>query len=693
MKKWFLVAMLFVCSVFVSTQKAAAQTEGSITDSSYYRNALTEKIPADNAFIMRKGDTTTIDKLSGVVTNERIITGVDSVKESSALIKNVGYYQGHMINVRVIVKMLEPSGTDILLTDKDFLRLQIWPSGIAEITYEFLNEKLEPVTLRTTFNEMGLNKWKDIRIHQAATVVEHIFATPNSTITYSEDNQGILTLKGKGDADDWANDACKLAITTKPISKFQFTVKNNDTRPGATFKSELQYLSVFFPSVEFPYAYPQTLATQNIENNEVITRFQQTVPYTETNNSRTTLSYRIENPDQNQFQLKGIEVKDFSGTDRTNWFDQTIDDEGNLLVHAKASTLKNRAFYDNSYQFTIHHTFVGSAERPVDQALIDNDCFQLQPILYEDTGAGEQLIGRLSASIYYYNEVKINFVDENNQPLLDPGKIKGLITDSVDLSSFYPTVTGYYPIREEKDRIIVMPGKQEVFHHYKKGVPLLFTLKDPQQKIVISRFSKEVKLSYDFSHDSHQSVQVVAQYGEKKQVLRNYDLGNTQTEDSVVFKVPEEWLNKEVKLYLENKEGDQSAAETRVFVPESGPRLQVPPVLSFGTHPIPAFNQYLFAESQPIKVEDNSRLEKSKWTVKVRIETPLKNSQQQELRDALIFVDKTGDILLSDQEQSVWEGSGSATLAENRLKLLLRPTDHVGEYSGSLVWTLEDAPQ
>ncbi len=91
-----------------------------------------------------------------------------------------------------------------------------------------------------------------------------------------------------------------------------------------------------------------------------------------------------------------------------------------------------------------------------------------------------------------------------------------------------------------------------------------------------------------------------------------------------------------------------------MFVPESGLRLQVPAVLSFGTHPIPAFNQYLFAESQPIKVEDNSRLEKSKWTVKVKIDTPLKNSQQHELRDALIFVDKTGDILLSDKAQPVW---------------------------------------
>lgn len=126
MKKWFLVAMLFICSVFVSTQKAAAQTEGSITDSSYYRNALTEKIPADHAFIMRNGESTTIEKVSGVVNSERIVTGINSVKESAALIRNVGYYQGQPVNVKVTVKMLEPSGADMLITKNEFLRLKIW---------------------------------------------------------------------------------------------------------------------------------------------------------------------------------------------------------------------------------------------------------------------------------------------------------------------------------------------------------------------------------------------------------------------------------------------------------------------------------------------------------------------------------------------------------------------------------------
>ncbi|WP_291292138.1 hypothetical protein [Enterococcus sp.] len=688
-----LSVVLLLCVFCMSTKKVTAQTEGSIIESSYYRNALTDKISADHAFIMRNGESTKIEKVSGVVNSERIITGIDSVKESAALIRNVGYYQGHPVNVKVTVKMLQPSGADMLITKNEFLRLKIWANGTSEITYEFLDDKMQPIQLKTTFNEMGLNKWKDIRIPQAATAIEHIFAAPDSTIQYSEDEQGTLTLKGQGNADNWSDDACKLAITTKAISKFQFIVKNNDSRTSIAGISELQYLSNFFPAVEFPYAYPQPVATQNIENNEVITCFQQTVPYLDPKNFRSSLSYKIENPKQNQFQIKGLKVKDFYGNDRTSWFDQKIDEQGNLFIQAKASTLKNRAFYDNSYQFTLYHTFIGGADRPVDPDAIIDDCFLLQPVLYEDVGDGERLIGNLAATIYYYNEVKINFVDENNQPLLNPGTIKGRITDSVDLSSFYPTINGYYPIPAEKNRILVMPGAQEVFHHYKKGVPLLFTLKDRQQKIVIPRFSKTVNLSYDFSHDRQQKIQVVAQHGEKKQVLKKYDLGNIQTEDTVAFNLPEDWLNKEVNLYLENEEGEKSAAETRVFVPESGPRLQLPAVLSFGTHSIPAFNQYLFAESQPIKVEDNSRLEQSKWTVKVKIETPLKNNQQQELRDALVFAEKTGDVLLSEQEQPVWEGSGSATLAKNRLKLLLRPTDHVGKYSGSLVWTLEDAPQ
>ena len=46
---------------------------------------------------------------------------------------------------------------------------------------------------------MGLNKWKDMRIPQAATAIEHIFAAPDSTIQYTaKTSKGTLTLKGQG---------------------------------------------------------------------------------------------------------------------------------------------------------------------------------------------------------------------------------------------------------------------------------------------------------------------------------------------------------------------------------------------------------------------------------------------------------------------------------------------------------------
>ena len=54
MKKWFLVAMLFICSVFVSTQKAAAQTEARSQIPLIIATLLTEKIPCRSCFYYEK---------------------------------------------------------------------------------------------------------------------------------------------------------------------------------------------------------------------------------------------------------------------------------------------------------------------------------------------------------------------------------------------------------------------------------------------------------------------------------------------------------------------------------------------------------------------------------------------------------------------------------------------------------------
>ena len=92
----------------------------------------------------------------------------------------------------------------------------------------------------------------------------------------------------------------------------------------------------------------------------------------------------------------------------------------------------------------------------------------------------------------------------------------------------------------------------------------------------------------------------------KKQVLRNYDVGNTQTEDSVVFEVPEEWLNKEVKLYLENKEGINQQQKLACLFLSQDQGCKCRQSYLFGTHPIPAFNQYLLL-----------KVNQSKWKITV----------------------------------------------------------------------------
>lgn len=354
-KLLFFGAVLFCCCFF--GKSVSAEETGKIIESPYYQDAYTQKIPAENTFIMRNGELTTFEKISGNVQSDKMITGKASTSLSAVLIRNVGIYQGKMVNIKVTLEMLKPLGTDLLLTKEEFLRLQVWSGGVAKVTYEFLDQDLQPFPLKTTFNFKGLNKWKDVTINNSDETVDHLFATPDSAISYQQRNNE-MTLTGTGDGSTFEYDSRKIAITTKAIDKFEFIIKNNDTRSGTTGISEVQYLSQFFPNVEYPYAQVQKTSAQKIINNEVSTCFQQIVPYTETNNKISAMTYLIKEPKQNQFCLKNVTIKDFYGVDRTGWFNQQIDQEGNLLVSVKSSILTNEEFYDNTYQFTVHHTFL-----------------------------------------------------------------------------------------------------------------------------------------------------------------------------------------------------------------------------------------------------------------------------------------------------------------------------------------------
>lgn len=151
MKKLLFFGAVLFCCCFLGKSVSAEETS-KIIESPYYQDAYTQKIPAENTFIMRNGELTTFEKIAGNVQSDKMITGKSSTSLSAVLIRNVGVYQGKMVNVKVTLEMLKPLGTDLLLTKEEFLRLQVWSGGVAKVTYEFLNQDLQPFPLKTTFN-------------------------------------------------------------------------------------------------------------------------------------------------------------------------------------------------------------------------------------------------------------------------------------------------------------------------------------------------------------------------------------------------------------------------------------------------------------------------------------------------------------------------------------------------------------
>lgn len=99
-------------------------------------------------------------------------------------------------------------------------------------------------------------------------------------------------------------------------------------------------------------------------------------------------------------------------------------------------------------------------------------------------------------------------------------------------------------------------------------------------------------------------------------------------------------------------------------------------------------------EGNIFKVEDNSKLDKSLWTIKLSEETPLMNSQGDKLNDRLSFTTYEGkEVHLNSTEQVIWQDSGNVKVdLSDKLHLKLQPSDNTGNYSGILKWNFEDAP-
>ncbi|MGC2993304.1 hypothetical protein ACPTI2_10835 [Enterococcus faecalis] len=698
--------LVYLCLVwgmvtfFVTPRMVKAEESDLVINSQYYKNALTEKIPAANTFIIRNGENTTFEKVSGKISGTTLITGVnDDTHESSVLFHNVGFYEGENVNLKVTVEMLKPYGTDMYLNKSDFLLLKIYAHGVARVTYEFLDDRLQPFELKTTFNQGGLNKWKDLSVVDPENIIENLYTRPDSELSYTLTNN-VMTFKGNGDANVRYDDKHKLAITTKKVSKVQFIVKNNDDRSATQGgASDIYYLSQFFPDIEFPEAQTRRLSVQTIANQEVLSEFNQVVPYMKSSNYLKNLSYSINNLSQKQFSIQNVEIKDFYGRNRTDWFEQNVTESGELIISAKPDVLASSEFYDNIYVFSIHNQFIGSAKNPVDKnELNDNHVYRLNYQLKQIINQEEHLVGEGYSDVSFNGQIKLSFVDETGQSILKDQVITGIITDSFDLSSCYPVIDGYYPQKEKtgsnQDLVYFKPQFQHFVHYYKKGLPMKFSLKNAENPLRVSRFTKTRDITIHFSHDAHERIQLIARCGSQKIMLKEYKNVPEEYEDTLTMKAPDSWLDKEVLFYIQSETGRLSSEESRHLVLDDGVKLVLPKTLSFGQQEISGTNKVVHAQNgKEISVNDQSALDLSRWSIKVKEEKPLTSEHGAVLRNALSFFIQGNKYTINSSNQLVWQGSGNASLSKSdSIDLTLIPSYKVGKYLGTLCWTLEEAP-
>lgn len=121
----------------------------------------------------------------------------------------------------------------------------------------------------------------------------------------------------------------------------------------------------------------------------------------------------------------------------------------------------------------------------------------------------------------------------------------------------------------------------------------------------------------------------------------------------------------------------------------------LPKQLTFGEQQIPSQEIQIQAINQKdIHIADESTLEKSNWTVKLREGAALTNQNGHQLSGAINWVKNGHNETINSDDQLIWQGSGNAAFSdENQIQLVVLPTYEIGHYQGSLVWTIEDAPK
>ncbi|EOD6171574.1 hypothetical protein ACJZMD_002012 [Enterococcus faecalis] len=682
--------MWIVGGIFLGVEKVEAAPR-PLTELGYFHWANQSITPAANTFIMHYGENTSVEPIEGEVYSNYMAVS-RTTNKSKALVKNVGFYEGKAVNLLVTLQRNKSNldGGSISFTESYFLGITI--KGEMLVTYDFVDNDGQPLTIKTAFNYYGLNSNKYVGYKNPGTIIDALYAENPTHILYDTwdggDDDYWLYLKNVTAGVPWRDPRQRFEMTTKSISTVTFVVHNNDTTP-----SSIVYFTDFLAKPEFPPAYAMDTYFENAET-AVCLNVQQTIPNIDqwTKPSQMVVNVNLNQVNQTkQYQFDKVLVTDFKGEDLTDLFTSQTDGEN---VQIMTKNLSDSRFYDTVLQYKVYLKWQGT-QNTVDTALISSGKLDL-PFSARTLLDGENLEETTAtSSVNYVGKATAVFLNEQDNAIHEPVTKEGILTTPFDLSNQYPKIAGYEPIKTQQDQGMFLPEEQTIIHRYREKKLLQFKLMDEENPLLVSRFTNQREVTFSFSHDPSTNITLIAKCGTEEKELKKYVDAPESVVDKVTYTFPEHWLNREVFFYIKDENNQESEKDSRTLQKEAGPKLILPDTINFGVNEIPATETMISSiTNKEIRIEDTSKLDKSRWTIKVKEEQPLKNESGELLDKRISYGEKNQRVLINADSQPILQGSGNATAnLTKQLQLTIFPSDSVGRYSGVLRWSLEDAPE
>lgn len=685
-----MILLWIVGGIFLGVEKVEAAPR-PLTELGYFHWANQSITPAANTFIMHYGENTSVEPIEGEVYSNYMAVS-RTTNKSKALVKNVGFYEGKAVNLLVTLQRNKSNldGGSISFTESYFLGITI--KGEMLVTYDFVDNYGQPLTIKTAFNYYGLNSNKYVGYKNPGTIIDALYAENPTHILYDTwdggDDDYWLYLKNVTAGVPWRDPRQRFEMTTKSISTVTFVVHNNDTTP-----SSIVYFTDFLAKPEFPPAYAMDTYFENAET-AVCLNVQQTIPNIDqwTKPSQMAINVNLNQVNQTkQYQFDKVLVTDFKGEDLTDLFTSQTDGEN---VQIMTKNLSDSRLYDTVLQYKVYLKWQGT-QNPVDTALISSGKLDL-PFSARTLLDGENLEETTAtSSVNYVGKATTVFLNEQDNAIHEPVTKEGILTTPFDLSNQYPQIAGYEPIKTQQDQGMFLPEEQTIIHRYREKKLLQFKLMDEENPLLVSRFTNQREVTFSFCHDPSTNITLIAKCGTEEKELKKYVDAPESVVDKVTYTFPEHWLNREVFFYIKDENNQESEKDSRTLQKEAGPKLILPDTINFGVNEIPATETMISSiTNKEIRIEDTSKLDKSRWTIKVKEEQPLKNENGELLDKRISYGEKNQRVLINADSQPILQGSGNATAnLTKQLQLTIFPSDPVGRYSGVLRWSLEDAPE